>query len=46
MYSRREIVDANKTRVKFETPRYNEERKSGIVTPRYAYKNTVEFKKI
>jgi hypothetical protein len=42
---RRTVVGVNKRRIKFETPRYNEERENGIVTPRYAYKNTIEFKK-
>ena len=32
-------IRVNKKRVKLETPRYNEERENGIVTPRYAYKN-------
>jgi hypothetical protein len=42
---RRTVVGVNKRRVKFETPRYNYERENGIVTPRYAYKNMIGFKK-
>jgi hypothetical protein len=43
--SERKNCASEQEKDKFKTPKYDEERGNGIITPRYAYKNRVEFEK-